>query len=70
MNYQYTNQKQIRQAFWESFPHFEEQAREAGILSKSQNHHCATVRCTFVDFVDNLAKCGQISEALADRVTL
>lgn len=27
-----TNQKQIRAAFWESFPHFEEQAREAGSI--------------------------------------
>jgi hypothetical protein len=70
MQYTYTNQKQIRQAFWESFPHFEEQAREAGISSKSQNHHCATVRCSFVDFVDYLSKDGQISEKLADRATL
>jgi hypothetical protein len=70
MQYTYTNQKQIRQAFWESFPHFEEQAREAGIFTKSQNHHCATVRCAFVDFVDYLSKDGQISEKLANRVTL
>jgi hypothetical protein len=65
-----TTQKQIRAAFWQSFPHFEEQARAAGILSKRQNHHCATVRCAFVDFVDSLEKSGQISEALAFRVTL
>lgn len=66
----YTNQKQVRAAFWEAFPHFDEQARAAGIRSKSQNHHCATVRCSFVDFVDSLARDGQISEALAQRVTL
>jgi hypothetical protein len=65
-----TTQKQIRAAFWQSFPHFEEQAREAGILSKRQNHHCATVRCSFVDFVDSLEKSGQISDSLASRVTL
>jgi hypothetical protein len=65
-----TTQKQIRRAFWESFPHFEEQARAAGILSKRQDHHCATVRCAFVDFVDSLARSGKISEALAFRVTL
>jgi len=65
-----TNQKQIRTAFWESFPHFEEQAREAGIFSKSQNYHCATVRCSFVDFVDYLQKSGQITESLANRATL
>jgi hypothetical protein len=65
-----TTQKQIRAAFWAAHPNFEFQAREAGIFSKSQNHHCATVRCAFVDYVDSLAKSGQISEKLADKVTL
>jgi len=65
-----TTQKQIRAAFWDSFPHFEEQAREAGIFSKPQNFHCATVRCAFVDFVDHLQKNGQITESLAFRATL
>ena len=66
----YTTQKQIRRAFWDANPHFAEQARQAGILSKPQNEHCATVRCSFVDFIDSLARDGQISEALADRATL
>jgi hypothetical protein len=65
-----TTQKQVRAAFWAAYPHLAEQAREAGILSKPQNFHCATVRCTFVDFVDSLHRDGQISDALADRVTL
>jgi hypothetical protein len=65
-----TNQTQIRAAFWATYPHLAEQAREAGILSKPQNFHCATVRCTFVDFVDSLHRDGRISDALADRVTL
>jgi len=64
------NQKEIRRAFWQSFPHLAEQAREAGILSKPQNQHCATVRCTFVDFVDSLAKSGEITGSLAARATL
>jgi hypothetical protein len=66
----YTTQKQVRRAFWDAHPHFEEQARAAGIFSKRQNEHCATVRCAFVDFVDQLEKADQISEALANRVTL
>lgn len=66
----YTNQKEIRTAFWESNPSFDHQARAAGIRSKPQNEQCATVRCTFVDFVDSLARNGDISEALAARVTL
>jgi hypothetical protein len=65
-----TTQKQIRAAFWLHHPHLAEQAREAGILNARQNHHCATVRCAFVDFVDMLHRSGEISDALADRVTL
>jgi hypothetical protein len=65
-----TNQKQIRAAFWAAYPHLAEQAREAGILTKPQNFHCATVRCMFVDFLDSLQRDGIISDALADRATL
>jgi hypothetical protein len=65
-----TNQKDLRAAFWAANPSFEFQAREAGIFSKSQNYHCATVRCSFVDFVDAMQKSGQISEKLAFRATL
>jgi hypothetical protein len=70
MSYTYTTQKQVRAAFWEAHPDFDFQTREAGIRSKGQNEHCATVRCTFVDFVDALERNGDISEALANRVTL
>ena len=66
----YTTQKQVRAAFWEAHPHFDEQCRAAGIRSKRQNEHCATLRIHFVEFVDALARNGEISEALADRVTL
>jgi hypothetical protein len=65
-----TNQKDLRLAFWAAHPSFEFQAREAGIFSKSQNYHCATVRCTWVDFVDMMQKSGQISSKLAFRATL
>ena len=65
-----TTQKQIRAQFWLDHPSFDNQAREAGIRSKPQNEHCATVRCAFVDYVDMLRRDGQISEALANRATL
>jgi hypothetical protein len=65
-----TNQKDLRKAFWRAHPHYAEQARAAGILTKPQNFHCATVRCSFVDFVDQMQKSGEISENLADRATL
>ena len=66
----FTTKKQIKAEFWAAHPHLAEQAREAGILTAPQNRHCATVRCAFVDFVDHLHRTGQISDALADRVTL
>ena len=65
-----TTQAEVRAAFWEAHPSFDHQARAAGIRSKRQNEHCATVRCAFVDFVDALHRDGQISDALANRVTL
>jgi hypothetical protein len=65
-----TTQKEIREAFWEAHPSFDHQARAAGIRSKPQNQQCATVRCAFVDFVEHLHRDGQISDKLADRVTL
>ena len=66
----HTTQKQVRAAFWEAHPHFDEQCRAAGIRSKRQNEHFATLRCTFIDLVENLRRDGEISAALADRVTL
>jgi hypothetical protein len=66
----YTTQAQVRAAFWEEHSSFDHQVRAAGIRSKGQNAQCATVRCTFVDWINSLSKDGQISEALAQRVTL
>lgn len=65
-----TTQRELRAAFWREHSDFDFQARQAGIRSKSQNHHCATVRCTWVDYVDRMARNGEISEALAQRATL
>lgn len=68
--YRYTTQPQLRAAFWAAHPSFDHQAREAGIRSARQNQHCATLRFAWVDFVDALARNGEISAALAARVTL
>ena len=70
MTYIYTNQQQLRAAFWAEHDSFDHQARAAGIRSKGQNAQCATVRCTWCDWIDSLARDGQISEALAQRATL
>ena len=66
----YTTQKQVRDLFWGSHPSLEHQAREAGTLTRPHNKQCATVRCAFVEFVDQLQRAGSISDALARRVTL
>ena len=59
-----TTQKQIRAAFWQAHPHYIQ------IRGFTQNEYNASIRCAFVDYVDFLQKSGEISEALAYRVTL
>ena len=51
-------------------PALEAHALKRGIKTAPQNRHNATTRTAFVDFVDSLAKAGEISEKLAFRVTL
>lgn len=65
-----TSQKQLRALFWETFPDLEETARKRGTLSKGQNSQNCDTRMAWVDFVDSMAKSGQISEKLAFRATL
>jgi hypothetical protein len=59
----YTTQDQVRRAFWESFP-------AASRRKGRDGDYLTDTRCAFVDFVDCLARNGDISEALAARVTL
>lgn len=68
--HQLTTQKQVRAAFWAAHPALETVARRCRQLSAPQNSHNATIRTAFVDFVDSLARSGEISEKLASRVTL
>lgn len=65
-----TNQKQIRESFWAAHPELEETARKRGTFSKGQNSQNCDTRCAFVDFLDSLAKSGEISEKLAQRASL
>jgi len=57
-----TNQKQIRAAFWAAYP--------AANRKRYRGDYCTDTRCAFVEFIDQLARDGQISEALAARATL
>ena len=69
----YTNQKQIRAAFWESFPDLPRRRYRYSPNRSDKNAplvYPIDTRCAFVDFLDSLARDGQISEALAARATL
>jgi hypothetical protein len=57
---------QVRKAFWEDCPEFKNHYRK----TYRQNQYHVDIRCAFVDFVDYLQKNGEISENLANRVTL
>ncbi len=61
-----TTQASVRDSFWNVFTQFQGDYR----TRKRQNDYNATIRSAFVDFVDDLARSEQISEALASRVTL
>ena len=62
-----TTQAQVRAAFWDTYC-VDGVPRE--YRGKSQNDLPADVRVAFVDYVDHLARNGDISESLARRVTL
>lgn len=64
----YTTQVQIRKAFWQAYPDADRRMitdyRGRGKMYKTDT------RSLFVDFVDMLERDGQISQELAERVTL
>jgi|688.fasta_scaffold309549_4 hypothetical protein len=66
----YTNQKQIRQAFWQYLKLINPELYKQGKRSKRQNEQKTDVRLTFIDFVDHLYNDGDISEAMRKKVTL
>lgn len=68
MAYPITTQKQVRALFWETFP--ELPRKKITNYAGTGKMYPTDTRCAFVDFVDALSKDGQISQALAQRVTL
>jgi hypothetical protein len=59
---------EIRRAFWEAHPTMPRK-KIAGHAGTGKMYPTDT-RCAFVDFVDHLARDGQITDSLANRVTL
>lgn len=62
-----TNQKQIRAAFWSDHPRLE---RRKLVKMGEHRDYVTDTRCAFCDYVDMLARAGEISEKLAAKVTL
>jgi hypothetical protein len=58
----YTTQKQLRAAFREQFPQLNHR--------RTRGEFDTDTRCAFVDWIDSLARNGDITEALAFRATL
>jgi len=65
MQYDFTTQAQIRNAFWQGNKHLKHYAK-----SKIQNEYNATIRSEFVEFVNMLEINNHINEKLANEVTL
>lgn len=68
MAYTYTTQREVRTAFWLCHP--EADRKKIPNYSGNGTMHVTDTRCAFSDFVDHLSRNGDISQALAERVTL
>lgn len=72
-----TTQKELRAAFWEYHPEFKKTVKKVGqqggralYVEKTQNDYPADVRMAWCDFIDHMAREGQINRGLAQRATL
>jgi len=64
----YRNQKQLRAAFWQTFP--ELSRRRIPNYSGDGTMYINDTRCAWSNWLDALQKSGEITDALADRATL
>ena len=63
-------QKEIREAFWQYLQEVAPDLAKHRRSRKTQNDYCTDIRCMFCDYVENLRRDNQITEALCNRVTL
>ena len=71
MSYPITTQKALRAAFWDAHASIKGiTRRKIRNYSGNGTMHNTDTRCAWVDFVDMMARDGQISESLAQRATL
>lgn len=69
MSYAIRNVTELRADFWAQHPHLECRTNSRG-NPRRQNDQPCTTRCAFVDYVDSLARNGNISPKLAQNATL
>lgn len=62
--YTITTQRALRAEFWARHPFLRRRPGE------TQNDYPADTRVAWVEYVDTCARCGRITEALAQRATL
>lgn len=69
----YTEEEEVQNAFWEEHSRINvvfTRAHETWKAGARHNQLHTDVRCAFSEYVDRLAKAGDISEELAGEVTL
>lgn len=64
--YPITTQREVRAAFWENWG----DVRGVSRKRMKGGDYSTDTRCAFCDYVEALCRNGDISEALASRVTL
>ncbi len=62
--------KEIRTAFWQMLQETAPELAKLKRTRKTQNDYPADIRCRFVDFTEQLARAGEITQTMADNVTL
>jgi hypothetical protein len=62
--------KEIRANFWQMLQETAPELAKMKRARKTQNDYPADIRCAFVDYTDQLARVGQITQTMADSVTL
>ena len=66
-----TTQKELREAFWQAHAGIKHiTRRKIPNYSGNGTMHNTDTRCAWADFIDAMARDGQISNALAQRATL
>ncbi len=68
MKYTYQDEDEIRNGFWQIFPHLPD--KKIRDYSGNGYMYPTDTRCAFVDWIDMLSKNNEISDELADNITL